>query len=160
METILFYAMATLLVGSALGVVLLRNVLHSALFLGLSLAWVGGLFALSGAEFLFVSQILIYVGGVAVLILFVVLLSGRAHDLKNRQLNDQWLAALVVLGVTLGFLFRSLSAYSKILAKPQSIGPTASLGKLLLTDFLVPFEMVSLLLLVALMGAVLFSRAE
>jgi len=160
LECIVFYGLAAAVLGSALGVVILRNVLHSALFLGLALACTGGIFALCGSDFLFVSQILVYVGGIALLILFVVLLSGRSKDLQSRQINDQWLAALVVAGTTVALLYRSLSVFSNAFARTEPAAATLPIGRLLLTDYLVPFELVSLLLLAALMGAVWFTRSK
>ena len=80
MESIVFYSLAAVTLVSALMVVTLRNTFHSALFLGLSLAGVAGIFGTLGSDFLFAAQIMIYVSGIAVLILFVVLLSGEEGD--------------------------------------------------------------------------------
>ena len=80
-ETIAFYSLSALVLGSALGVVLHRNTVHSSLFLGLSLAGVAGLYALLGADFLFAAQVMVYVSGIAVLVMFVVMLLGRASVL-------------------------------------------------------------------------------
>ncbi len=159
METFIFVSLAALVLGAALAVVLLRNVLHSALALGLSLAGVAGLFATLGADFLFAAQILIYVSGIAVLILFVVLLAGRASDFVLRQTNEQWLAgALIfaVLGWGLTTLYRPFGMGATAPAHPT----TLSLGNILIGDLAVPFELVSLILLAALIGAILFSRPE
>src|SRR2546423_13236828 len=93
MEHIIFFSLAGVTLITALGVVLMRNVLHSALSLGLCLLGVAGLFASLSADFLFAAQILIYVGGISVLILFAVLLAARASELVMRQTNEQWLAA-------------------------------------------------------------------
>src|SRR5579862_4694489 len=101
MEQIAFYSLSALVVFSALLVVSMRNTVHSALFLGLCLAGVGGLFALLGADFLFAGQIMVYVGGIAVLIMFVVMLLGRASDLHLRQINRHWLQAFLVCGICL-----------------------------------------------------------
>jgi len=160
MELFIFYSLAAVTLISALAVVFLRNVLHSALFLGLALSGVAGLFASLGADFLFAAQILVYVGGVALLVLFVVLLSGRHSDLTLRQINDFWLGALAICVSVFAGLWKTFApiAGTVALAKPQPT--TARLGAALMDYLSVPFELVSLILIVALVGAVLFSRTE
>ena len=158
LEHIVFLSLSALVIVSALTVVLMRNVMHSALALGLALAGVAGLFASLGADFLFGAQILIYVSGIAVLILFVVLLSGRASDFVLRQVNEQWAAGAVVCGILLWGL---VSLYKPLLNAAAPAEPTTlSLGNLLLGDLAVPFELISLVLLASLVGAILFSRPE
>jgi NADH:ubiquinone oxidoreductase subunit 6 (subunit J) len=159
MESFVFYSLAALTLVSALMVVTLRNVFHSALFLGLSLAGVAGLYGSLGADFLFGAQILIYVSGIAVLVMFVVLLSGRASDFVLRQVNDQWGRALVLCG---GFLAAAYGGM-KTLQDRASSAPeptTFELGRLFMGDLAVPFELISLVLLAALLGAVLFTVPE
>ena len=159
-EQAAFWSLAGITVLSALGVVLLRNVLHSALMLGLCLLGVAGLFASLSADFIFASQILIYVGGIAVLILFVVLLAGRASELQMRQVNGQWPAALAVCGVTFYGMLRYIAPYRETLAPAGPQPTTHRLGRLLLGGLAVPFELVTLILLAALVGAILFSKPE
>src|SRR5579885_2648517 len=95
-QQIVFYSLAALTLLSALAVVTMRNTVHSALFLGLCLAGVAGLFGVLGADFLFAGQIMVYVGGIALLVMFVVMLLGRASDLHLRQVNSHWAWALLV----------------------------------------------------------------
>lgn len=160
MERFAFYCLAAVTLGSALAVVTLRNVLHSALFLGLCLAGVAGLFASLGADFLFASQILIYVSGVAVLVLFVVLLAGRHSELHLRQTNRNWLPALAVAGTALWAFSRVAEGYRGVTAD-STVRPTARLlGKLLMDGYAVPFELVSLVLIAALVGAIVFTRPD
>ena len=106
LDQIVFYSLALLTLGSALAVVLHRNTVHSSLFLGLSLAAVAGLYASLGADFLFGAQIMVYVSGIAVLVMFVVMLLGRASDLHLRQVNERWMAALLVCGVASVGMFK------------------------------------------------------
>ncbi|MBI4386541.1 MAG: NADH-quinone oxidoreductase subunit J [Elusimicrobia bacterium] len=160
MAELAFYCLAAVTLLSALGVVLFRNALHSALSLGLCLAGVAGVFASLSADFLFASQILIYVGGVAVLILFVVLLSGRASELRMRQVNGQWLAALLVCAVLLQGMLRTIAAYRDVVAGQGGAPTTQNLARLLLGDQALPFELISLILLAALAGAVIFSKPD
>lgn len=159
MSQIAFYVFSGITLACALGVVLMRNVLHSALLLGVCLAGVAGLFASLGADFLFAGQIMIYVGGVAVLVLFVVLLSAGSAELHRRQTNDQWLAGLLICGVTFWGLWRFLAAFRSPANAPP-MPTTAAIGRLFSGDLAVPFELISLILIVALIGAVLFSRPD
>ncbi|MBI4423217.1 MAG: NADH-quinone oxidoreductase subunit J [Elusimicrobia bacterium] len=160
LEQIAFYSLALLTVGAALCVVTLRNVLHSALCLGLCLFGVAGIFATLGADFVFVSQLLVYVGGIAVLVLFVVLLAARHSELVLRQTNQQWLAGLFLSGASLWGMARYIEVY-KTQAMTSTASPTTKdIARLLLTDLAVPFELVSLVLLAALAGAILYSHRD
>lgn len=160
MEHIAFYCLAAVTLGSAVGVVLLRNVLHSALLLGLCLAGVAGLFASLGADFLFASQIMIYVSGVAVLVLFVVLLAGRHSELHLRQTNRNWPPALAVAGLALWAVSRVSEGFRGVTADSTLRPTTRLLGRLLMDDYAVPFELVSLILIAALVGAIVFTRPD
>lgn len=159
-EAIVFWSLAALTLVSALAVVLSRNTVHSSLFLGLSLAGVAGLFGSLGADFLFAAQIMVYVSGIAVLIMFAVMLLGRASDLHLRQVNERWMAALLVCGVSAFGLFKVAALHGRQTALGAVKPGTHALGRLFLGDYLLPFELVSLVLLAALLGAVFFTRAE
>lgn len=159
-ETFIFYSLAAATLGSALAVVTMRNTVHSALFLGLSLASLAGLFAMLGADFLFAGQILVYVGGIAVLIMFVVMLLGRASDLHLRQVNNQWMAALLICAISAFGLYRIVHLFPGQRAPGISQPTTAALGRLMLGEYALPFELISLVLTAGLLGAVFFSRLE
>jgi NADH-quinone oxidoreductase subunit J len=160
-ETIIFAFLALLVLVPAVLVVSVKNVFHSALWLIVSLLGVAGVYAMLAADFLFAVQLLVYVGGVMVLLLFVVLLSGKPSDWTGRQVNEKtWLAALFA-----GFLIAAVG--SVIAGWPISSAPaaqplvtTGGLGKLLLTDMLLPFEFISLTLIASLVGAVYFSAKK
>jgi NADH-quinone oxidoreductase subunit J len=157
-EAIAFYSMAVVTLVGAVLVVTLRNTVHSALALGLSLSGVAGIFACLGADFLFAGQLLIYVGGIAILIVFVVMLLGRTSDLHLRQVNEQWAAALLICAISALGLWRMARHFLGATAS-ASAGPTARpIGLLMLGDYAVPFELISLVLVAALLGAVFFSR--
>lgn len=161
LEQIVFWSLAALTLLAGLSVVLQRNTVHSSLSLGLSLAGVAGLYGMLGADFLFAGQVMVYVSGIAVLIMFAVMLLGRASDLHLRQVNDRWAAALVVVGVSAFGLMKTAAAVGATGAATAAIKPgTAMLGKLFLGAYLLPFELVSLVLLAALLGAVFFSHSE
>jgi NADH-quinone oxidoreductase subunit J len=157
-EAIAFYSMAAVAVAGALLVVTLRNTVHSALALGLSLSGVAGVFACLGADFLFAAQLLIYVGGIAILIVFVVMLLGRTSDLHLRQVNEQWAAALLVCAITGTGLWRLGRLYGQAAAAAPDSATTRSIGLLMLGEYALPFELISLLLLAALLGAIFFSK--
>jgi len=159
-DQIVFYSLAALTLAAALGVVLHRNTVHSSLFLGLSLAGVAGLYASLGADFLFAAQIMVYVSGIAVLVMFVVMLLGRASDLHLRQVNEYWAVALAVCAVGSVGLLRIASAQSGTLAAGPASPSTHAIGALFLNQYLLPFELVSLLLMAALLGAVFFTHKE
>jgi len=154
-----FYAFAGLIIIGALLSISLKNIFHSALWLIAVLCGVAALFALLGADFLAVAQILTYVGGIMVILLFVIMLSNQVARLPY-QWNEQWIPALfisVALGATLYVTFQGAAFGSKAgVSQPT----TESIGKLLLTDFLVPFELISIVLLAALIGALYFSQKE
>ncbi|MEQ1919274.1 MAG: NADH-quinone oxidoreductase subunit J [Elusimicrobiota bacterium] len=160
LEQIVFYSLSILTLTSALAVVLHRNTVHSSLFLGLSLAGVAGLYASLGADFLFGAQIMVYVSGIAVLVMFVVMLLGRASDLHLRQVNERWMAALLVCGVASVGLFKVARLHSATIATGATSPGTHDIGRLFMGEWLLPFELISLVLLAALLGAVFFTRAE
>jgi NADH-quinone oxidoreductase subunit J len=160
LEHIVFYSLSALVLLSALGVVLLKNTVHSSLMLGLSLAGVAGLYASLGADFLFAAQIMVYVSGIAVLVIFVVMLLGRASDLHLRQVNEYWLVALAICGVASVGLLRLAAAGSGTLSAGAARPGTQIIGRLFLGQYILPFELVSLLLMAALLGAVFFSHKE
>jgi NADH-quinone oxidoreductase subunit J len=159
-EQIVFYSLSALVILSALAVVLHRNTVHSSLFLGLSLAGVAGLFACLGADFLFAAQIMVYVSGIAVLVIFVVMLLGRASDLHLRQVNDFWMAALLICGIASVGLLKIARTYAYTVSAAPAEPTTRIIGKLFLGNDLLPFELVSLVLLASLLGAVFFSHSE
>jgi len=159
-ERIVFYSLSAVTLLAALGVVTLRNTVHSSLLLGLSLAGAAGLFASLGADFLFAAQIMVYVSGIAVLIMFSVMLLGRASDLHLRQVNEQWMAALLICAVSSAGLLKIARAYSETLPAAAAAPQTRTLGLLFMGDWLLAFELVSLVLTAALLGAVFFSRSE
>lgn len=159
-EQVIFWSLAALVLISALAVVTIRNTVHSALSLGLCLMGVAGLFAMLGADFLFAGQVMVYVGGIALLIVFVVMLLGRASDLHLRQVNNQWMAALLICAISSVGAWRIVKAFATTLAASAARPTTAALGQLLMSDYALPFEVVSLVLTGALLGAIYFSHLE
>jgi len=157
---VVFYALAALTVASGLGVVLTTNVVHSALALMGTLLGVASLFVLLGADFLGVVQLLVYVGGILVLTLFAVMLTSRVDvRVSNRAVGR--LPALVVTLVVLGTMARAVTTTAWVATEPAAPAPTVyGVGNAFLGTYLLPFEVASLVLLVALIGAVVVSRKE
>jgi len=157
--SIAFYVLSVVAIGSALVVVTSRNVFHSALALTGTLAVVAGFFVLLGADFLAAGQVLIYVGGVMIIMLFVVMFSQTPLDALQRQTNSQWLWGLLFGAAVAAALVRSFRGAYRAVTVVSEMRPTsAAIGRLLLGDMLVPFEAVSLVLLAALVGAVVFAQ--
>ena len=155
---IVFGFLAVLVLVPAGLAVTVKTIFHCALWLVLSLTGVAGLFALLGADFLFVAQILVYTGGITVLLLFVVLLSGNPKDWIVKQVNGQWAWSLLLAGIfiaLLATLFRQLPEPA-VLAETAPV--TKALGMTLVRDMVLPFEAVSLVLLAALVGAIHFGK--
>ncbi|MDA8244582.1 MAG: NADH-quinone oxidoreductase subunit J [Elusimicrobia bacterium] len=160
-EQIVFYLLAGVIALSAIGVVTLSNVMHSALSLGLCLAGVAGLFAVLGTDFIFAAQILVYVGGIAVLILFVVLLAGNNSGGKlPRQVNRQWLPALIICTAFIWAFYRITAVYAGNTVKLPAAASVRGIAAIMLGEFAVPFELISVVLLASMTGAVLFGRRK
>ena len=159
---IVFLLLTVMTLGGALGVVVSRNLFHSALLLVLSFAGVVGYYVLLDAGFLAAVQLLIYIGAIAILILFAVMLTRGLMAKRQSQKNQQWLiAALVALliFVVLAVVLWQVEwpvASEQALASPNV--SVSQLGQELLGPYVIPFEVASVLLLVALIGAVILAR--
>lgn len=154
---IIFCGMSVALVGFSLMVVTARSVFRSAIALTAALSVVAGIFALMGADFVAASQLLIYVGGIMIIMLFVIMLSQRPDKELDRQVNEQWLlAGFFSLAVAFGLIAPFRKTFQSVLATVEPTPTTAAIGRLLLRDMVIPFEAVSLVLLAALVGAVYF----
>lgn len=161
-DAIFFYVFAlTALVGAVLTITR-ANAVHSALSLIVSLIGVAGLFLLQKAEFLFAVQILLYIGGVTVLFLFVIMLVNLDEAAKLRQYSRQLpLAVVAVLAVALliaGAIAGAPQVAPRSAIQNSAGGNTERIADVLFSEFLVPFEVASLLLIVAVIGAVLLAR--
>lgn len=169
MVQIAFYGFAALTLGGALAVLLTRTIMYAAFFLLLALLGVAGLFVLASADFLAVAQLMIYVGGVLVLVIFGVMLTHKAET--SAETNSQtanripalnrgrggaaWLIPLLVSGGIFAVFFTLLLRSSFVLLN-QPVGwqtTIGTIGRQLMTEYVVPFEIVGILLLAALVGA-------
>ena len=159
--TVLFYLIAAVTVGSAAMVAFSRNIIYSAFSLLGTFAGVAGIYVFLGADFVAGVQVLIYVGGILVLVLFAVMLTHRITDVQITNRAVGRLPALVVVGILLFLLVQSIRETPWRKATEILYAPTtAQIGDLFLQSYLLPFELASLVLLAALIGAVLISRKE
>ena len=158
MTWLVFTVLSGVIVGGGLGVVTTRNVVHAALFLLVSLIGVAGFYVLLLSEFLAVVQIFIYVGAIVIVLLFGIMLT-RSGDYPRIADNEQWPAAVLM---ALGFftlLGLALLTYPNLSDERTEIN-LFILGKSLFTDWALPFEIASILLLIALIGAVVLARED
>jgi NADH-quinone oxidoreductase subunit J len=161
MDVIAFYVVAALLVLSSLLVVFQRNVVHSAMALVAALFLLAILFLMLHAPMVGVLQILIYAGAIMVLFLFVIMFLNPATPEPRR--GTWWVfgsLAAVVLAVSLTAFMFGGEPLADPLAASESFGSPETLAKSLFTDFVLPFEIASVLLLVAIVGAVVLAKRE
>ncbi|MGD1901016.1 MAG: NADH-quinone oxidoreductase subunit J [Geitlerinemataceae cyanobacterium] len=148
---------------AALGVVLLENIVYSAFLLGGVFISIAGMYLLLNADFVAAAQILVYVGAVNVLILFAIMLVNKREPLA--PLKNGWirrgLTALVCFGLFALLGVVSISTPWSVLPEAPNVGDTAlRLGQHFFSDFLLPFELASVLLLIAMIGAIVLARRE
>lgn len=159
--TLVFYLLAAVTIASAAGVAFSRNVVYSALYLLGTFAGVVGLYAWLAADFVAVVQLLVYIGGILVLTIFAVMLTHRIADVEvsNRSVG-RIPALLVTLGVFL-LMSRAVFRTTWNLAEPRTPEyTTRPIGEAFLGNYVLPFELASLVLLAALIGAIVLSRKE
>jgi NADH-quinone oxidoreductase subunit J len=158
---VIFIILSAVTLIGALGVVVSRNLFYAAIFLVLSFIGVAGYYILLQAEFLAMIQILVYVGAISILIIFAIMLSRRLMSPKYRARNEQWVWALVAAVVLFAILVVILIQVDWPVAQASvPDGTLVELGKALVDpeQFLLVFEVASVLLLVALVGAVIVAR--
>ena len=158
MAWILFVLFGGLTLVGGLGLVVTRNVVHAALFLLLSLSAVAGLYLVLLAEFLALVQVLIYGGAVIIVVLFAIMLT-RNSEYPRISDNRQWpLAAITSLALAVIF---GVAMWQSAPSATNSNSPAfADLGNSLFTRWAVPFEIASIVLLVALIGALIIARSD
>jgi NADH:ubiquinone oxidoreductase subunit 6 (subunit J) len=160
-EMLGFAAVAVVLLAASLGVVLTPNLFHAVLYLAAALVATGVVFLLLDAPFLFGVQLLLYAGGVVTIVVFAIMLTERLVGESIRQtsrylINGAVLSAAVFVGVV-GFLVQ-MPAIGPRQAWPGEL--TALLGRALMGPFVMPFELLAVLLVIALLGALYFARSD
>jgi len=154
-----FFLIGALAVGAALGLVIKRNPIHGALFLVLNLACVAALYLTLGAEFLAAAQVIVYAGAIMVLFVFAIMVLIPGKEETGPDPRRAWRLAAVPAGalllVLLGVALRGLRADA---GGPGAPGGIETVARLLFTDYLLPFELTSVLLLAAMVGVLLLAR--
>jgi NADH-quinone oxidoreductase subunit J len=167
-QAIAFYVIAACILGFAVLVVTTRDTVHSVLFLVLDFLFVAALYVLLGAPFLAAIQVLVYAGGIVVLYLFVVMLVNlkrppEAHEDPHRRTKLGFglaAAVLLELGAIAVYGFVNPATPAPATAAIPVSGNTEQVGWLLYTNYLIPFEIASMLLLVAMIGAIVLAKRE
>jgi len=158
-EAVIWYFFAVVTVLSALVVAFSRSAMHSGISLLFTLLGVAALYAMLGADFLAITQIVVYVGGILVLVLFAVMMTNRIMSTQLHEELVQPAAALAVAAVILTLLLLVIHRTAwPVAAVEQMLPTTAQIGRGFLTRYLFPFEFASILLLVAMMGAAMIVR--
>jgi NADH:ubiquinone oxidoreductase subunit 6 (subunit J) len=160
-DVIAFYALSALLIVSALAVVLSTNLFHAVLWLALALTGTAGIFLLLDAEFLAAVQLLLYAGGVVTIVVFAIVVTERLVGERITQTNRRIVGGALVCGALLWLLVTSVMERPLATVRPAMADDvTRMIGDSVLTRFVLPFELLALLMLAALLGAIYFARPE
>jgi NADH-quinone oxidoreductase subunit J len=155
-----FFIVAALAIGSALGLILRKNAIHGALFLVVNLGAIAALYLMLGAEFLAAAQVIVYAGAIMVLFVFaiMVLIPGKEESGPDPRRGARLLAVPVGALLCLLLVFVVAGRWSGPRGPGAPSGSVAAVGRLLLTNYLFPFELTSVLLLAAMVGVLLLAR--
>lgn len=155
---LIFYGLVLLVINSALIVAFSPRIIHSAFALLVTFFGVAGFYVFLAADFLAGLQVLIYVGGILVLILFAVMLTHKIGDVKlSNPTTNPWLGGVIALAILLGLIWVIVTTPWEV--KPLQENPTtAEIGRSILGEYLLPFEAASVVLLIALIGAAYLAR--
>lgn len=166
-QALVFYILSAFILGFAVLVITARNTVHSVLFLVVNFLFVAALYVLLGAQFLAVIQVLVYAGGIVVLYLFVVMLVNlkrlpEQHSDPHRRTRFGLVLSLVVLLELGGIAYLEYGGQPLPPPPAQVLSPNnvEQVGYALYTDYLIPFEVASMLLLVAMIGAIVLAKRE
>lgn len=163
-DLVLFFGLALIAVAAAIAMIASSNTVYSALFLVLNFLTVATLYLLLNAAFIAVVQITVYAGAIMVLFLFVIMLLGTERENIGGRIRWQMPLAIVLglaLAAELAFvLLRTDIVQSSLAELSVEFGSPASIGRVLFSEYLVPFEVTSILLLVAMIGAIVITRKQ
>lgn len=161
MYDIIFYLFAAVTLISAFFVVTNRNIVYSAFFLLFTFFGVAGIYVLLGADFVAVVQVIVYVGGILILLLFGVMLTNKITNVEIKTGTINILPAAIGVGLFAGALLAALiNSDWKTLPAGKPLPTTALLGSMLIQDYLLVFELLGIILLIALIGAASIARRE
>jgi NADH-quinone oxidoreductase subunit J len=162
---VIFFSLSAFTLLAGVMVVTVKNIIHAALWLIASFFSVGALYLLMEAEFIAIVQVLVYVGAISILVLFAIMLTRHVTGEGVRQLYKRWWVALLVAAALFGLLIvPTMLNYdweSAVNSPPPSgIASAAEIGRAFMSEYLLPFEIASVLLLVALIGAIVIAYEE
>lgn len=161
MYDLIFYLFAAVTLVSAFFVVTNRNVVYSAFFLLFTFFGVAGIYVLLGADFVAVVQVIVYIGGILILLLFGVMLTNKITNVEIKTGSINILPASIGVGLFAGALLAALiNSDWKTLPAQAPVPTTALLGSMLIQDYLLVFELLGIILLIALIGAASIARRE
>jgi NADH:ubiquinone oxidoreductase subunit 6 (subunit J) len=161
LDILAFWTLAAVLVGSALMVVLSKNLFHAVLWLALALTGTAGVFLLLDAEFLAAVQLLLYAGGIVTIMVFAIVVTERLVGERITQTNRRIVAGALVVAALAGTVVTTIWRQPLTAARPALTGDvTRSIGEAVMTRFVLPFELLALLMLAGLMGAIYFARPD
>ncbi len=158
-----FAIIAAVTIAAAVAAMSLRNLIHCALALAVAFVGIAAAYLQLGAQFVGFTQVLVYVGAVAILVVFAILLTRGSESPQQSVLSSGWLAGIVITIVVLGVLVFAIAKSSVIRAAAPPTQPVATvrqIGEALMTKFVLPLEVVGLLLTAALIGAVIIAMKE
>jgi NADH-quinone oxidoreductase subunit J len=158
---LIFYLFGAITFLSALMVVTARNIVHSAFYLLFTFFGVAGLYVLLGADFLAIVQLMVYVGGILILLIFGVMLTNRITNVDIRTGTVHIIPAIIGVGVLWGAVTAIMLKTEWIVNPAVAMEPTTkNIGRLLITDYVLIFELLGILLLIALIGAATIARRD
>jgi len=161
LEPIAFGGLAIVLLASALAVVLSKNLFHSVLYLALALVGTAGIFLTLDAEFLAAVQVLLYAGGVVTIVVFAIVVTERLVGQRITQTSRHLVRAGLASGVLLVILVSVIRRAALVPRPPTARGDlTRVIGQAVLTHWVLPFELLGVLLLASLLGALYFARPD
>ena len=157
---IVFYLFAAMTIFSAVIVVFSRNLIHSAFALLFTFFGVAALYVFLGADFLAATQMVIYVGGILILLIFGVMLTHKISEMSLKSETYQFWPGIALVGVVfLSLLVAMMKTTWHTPAAPAALNPTtATIGELFMKEYILPFELASIFLLIALIGAAMIVR--
>jgi NADH:ubiquinone oxidoreductase subunit 6 (subunit J) len=160
-EPIAFWTLAVILVGSALAVVLSKNLFHAVLWLAFALTGTAGIFLLLDAEFLAAVQLLLYAGGIITVVVFAIVVTERLVGERLSQTTRHLAGGAIVAAALLWLIVRAIGERPLTMTRPALEGDvTRIIGESVLTKFVLPFELLGVLMLAAMLGAMYFARPE
>jgi len=161
LEPIAFWGLAAILLASALAVVLTKNLFHSVLYLALALVGTAGIFLTLDAEFLAAVQILLYAGGVVTIVVFAIVVTERLVGDRLTQTSRHLASGFIAAGLVLVVLVTFIRSAPWPLSAPAMRGDlTRAIGQAVLTRWVLPFELLAVLFVAGLLGAIYFARPD